>query len=140
MTTTQQRFENASSEVRKSIPFTVNVMSCCRSCAWHNATELNLTEEQMDEPFAWTFGGQGRELVWDEDGNPLNQEEWYCDLHEDDEDECDCDHKPRLNPAEPLFVYFQGLGAARAARDAFMKNGFSVYWNGTEMSAVEIEL
>lgn len=107
-----------------------NVMSCCRSCA---IAEMPVTEET---DLAWTFAGQGHEVVW-EHGKPMNREEEWEEEVDDDETET---RGGELTPAEDVYWYHSGgLKAPEVAAKAFADAGFEVVWNGSANTAVLVK-
>ena len=112
-----------------------NVMSCCRGCV-----DLSIPDGKAH---AWSFAGQGNELVWTH-GNPfyLPENEEY---EEDDYDERsgeDCGYylpPEEPKPAEDVYWY-HGDGGGEIIAKAFRDRGFTVEWDGTEHTAVLVKL
>jgi hypothetical protein len=138
MSTTETRFNDAVAAVQaQGVPFVLNVMTCCRSCA--GPTDVGLTHEtEKTTPYAWTFGGQACELLWD-DGRPVYRNE----MPEDDDEEDDgYTRSPRRHnytrPADTLYVNHGGpdLKAAQVVIEVFRGQGFRVDWDGTEFDSV----
>lgn len=160
--TVESRFVAAAAEVRqRGIIFTPNVMSCCRSCA--TAEDLGLGDGLSGTvPHAWTFGGQGKRLEFDQ-GRPVRVE----DPAEID-DECSCTEdewgededgeevvlfegetcrvcrygvpEPRRTPARGVHVYHGGPKtlAANVVAEVFAEHGFTVEWDKTTAQSVQI--
>lgn len=159
-TTVQDRFEAAVKTITESgTTWALNVMACCPSCTRHE--DLGFSQPEGDEPavpYAWTFGGQGSELLWSS-GQPVFREEEHecsCTMDEYEEDEegeevlvyegeecapCRGEDVRQTRPAKDLYVYHgHDLVAPTTVRDAFAAQGFDVEWDGTVHQAVKVAL
>lgn len=117
-------------------------MTCCRSCTGYQ--DLGLPEGAVGVAVAWTFGGQGSELVW-RDGDPYFRgepdETCWCteDEYEYDEEsgeevlswegeECrTCRYgpdDPAERPADRVFFYHEN-GGGEAVRSASLSIGMA---------------
>jgi hypothetical protein len=109
-----------------------NDMHCCRSCASADMASKGVTEETK---VAWTFGGQGSELIWHGD-RPFYLEE------EEDEEEVDEgvweQPERREEPADGQYWY-HSAGGGKDAAECFRQNGFDVEWDGTDDTAVFVK-
>lgn len=109
-----------------------NDMSCCRSCASYNKEQQGVTPETK---LAWTYGGQGSELIWHGDSP------FYLD-EEQEEEEVDEDvwetPERREEPADSQYWY-HSAGGAPVAVEKFREAGFEVEWDGTESDAVLVK-
>lgn len=143
LTNPQVRFEAAVNGVRAhGVHLAVNVMQCCRSCITFSDLGLSSEEARESEPHAFTFAGQGNELLW-QNGMPFYLEEVY---ETDDEEEDFFGPRSRQRnldrPATTLFVYHSGpdLTAAQTVTEVFRGEGFDVDWDGTADTAVIVHL
>jgi hypothetical protein len=134
MSTAETRFNAAVTAVQaQGVPFFLNVMACCQGCT--TPDQVGLTHETVETtPHAWTFGGPGNELLWD-DGRPVFRDE----LTEDDDD-YEAGRRNYTSPAEVLYVNHGGpdMKAAQVVTEAFRGQGFLVEWDGSESDSVEV--
>lgn len=116
--TTQDRWNAAVYELRKAgIKFRTNVRKCCRGCI----TDEDLRMTDADQPYGFTYGGQGCAIKW-EGGEPVEQgRSWSRDMV----------------PATVAYVN-HGNGAAETIAAVFASHGFAVEWDGSEYRCVEI--
>lgn len=109
-----------------------NVMACCRGCV-----DIEIPE---GKPHAWSFAGQGCELVW-ESGRPMFAPE---DEEEDEDDDegggysWSDSRASQSMPAEGVYWY-HGAGGGALISQAFKDAGFDVEWDGTDMNAVLVK-
>lgn len=145
--TIRSRFDAAIQSVRAAgVTVTVNVMTCCRSCATY--ADMGLPERSDGMPIAWHFGGQGRELAWADDDHPVYLEEergCYCEDLAEDDDECDvcrygdADRSSRA-AGKVVFSFQPDEPVGSRLREAFLSQGFSTEWNGSLAQAVTVRL
>ena len=138
MSTTETHFNAAVAAMQaQGVPFTLNVMTCCTGCT--RPQDVGLTDEtEKTTPYAWHYGGQGQELLW-EDGTPRYRNE----MPEDDEDDYDGRSFGRhsyTRPASTFYLHHGGpdLKAAQVAVEAFRGQDFLVHWDGTEFDSVMV--
>lgn len=143
----RSRFDAALNTARASgVTVVVNVTTCCRSCATY--ADMGLPADAKGTPVAWHFGGQGRELAWDDDDHPVYLEEerdCCCDELAEDDDECDaCRHGEGDRASGPagslVFMFEPDESVASRVRDAFQARGFAVDWDGSMARAVTVRL
>lgn len=157
--TTETRFTTAVEAARsRGVIVTINVMSCCRSCATDAETGMPETGEV---PLVWTFGGQGFELVW-VDGQPHRLDEATepdcdCEDEEWDEDEsgalilvgeayrctgCGETAERSRRAARDIYFYFShdedGVRAAQIIAEEMRSAGLVVEWGGSALDAVRV--
>lgn len=159
-TTTKARFEKALHRVQGvGVHVQINVMTCCPSCATMKDVGLS---EGSTVPYAWTFGGQGRELVWRTDTPYYREEEEspesLCGCYEAEYDEnddgeevlvaeeyiceyCEYGTEPERQErvARGVYFYHGSLRAAEAVADAFYSEGFQVEWSRSADEAVYVK-
>jgi hypothetical protein len=137
MSTTETRFNAAVAAVQaQGVPFVLNVMTCCQGCA--GPQHVGLTDEtEKTTPYAWTYGGQACELLWD-DGRPVYRNEMPEDDEDDDYEGRSVGRHSYTRPADTLYVNHGGpdLKAAQTVVEAFRGQGFRVEWEGTEFASV----
>lgn len=116
----EDRYRAALTEVRLNSDVLVfdNYPSCCGSCAGY---EIDLKHPNGD--YVYFMNSQGRGLTF-KDGKPYNYE---------DED----DQRPTA-PARHVYFSHSNLHSATVLRDALVKFGLTVDWNGTDMKCVTI--
>lgn len=107
--TTKQRFNKALWATRKEgVKVLQNVRECCRSCI--GAEKLGLTSEE--QPFAYTYGGQGFNYVWGADG-------------------------PYAQSGKKAVLYFNhDNGGGQKLYENLVRFGFEPEWNGTDNQCV----
>jgi len=65
----QAMLHGAFKEMRKNgVKATLGVPGCCRSCIWHEMTQIG-TKPWADVPVVWFYNGQGNALKYDLDDN-----------------------------------------------------------------------
>jgi len=120
-TSTEARFKRAIKAIRaEGIIWKSNVRQCCRGCVSH--TQLGLASTDSTEPYAWTFGGQGHAIRWDENGDVRKSDKgWRSETF--------------------TYAYINwGNGSAQKVADAFRAEGFEVEWDGTDSDTVTVTL
>lgn len=101
-----------------------NVQKCCRSCI----TDRDLAmPEGSEQPYAYTFGGQGRAIYWSAEGNPVIRTGGK-NLH----------GKPLTKPEDAAY-FNHGNGGGQAIADSMRAQGFEVIWDGTEEQCVIVK-
>lgn len=143
LTNAQVRFEAAVNGVQaRGVHLKINVMQCCRSCITFTDLGLPSQEARENEPYAFTFAGQGNELLWQK-GVPFYLEEAY-EIDDEEEDFFGPRSRERNidRPATTLYIYHGGPGltAAQTVTEVFRGEGFEVDWDGTEDRAVIVHL
>lgn len=116
------RYDRAVKSLRKDgVHFRTNMMKCCRGCI----TGEDLGVKSEDQPYGYTYGGQGGWVKFNEDGLPYEKEEsrWKGDY--------------RL--ARDIFINW-GNGSAEKIVEAFKAQGFEVQWNGNDWDTVRVIL
>ena len=122
--TQKERFAQALKEARREgVKVRQNVQCCCRGCITPDM--IGLKDEE--QPYAFTFGGQGDAYAWDEDTVVT---------------------RASLNKAKnrgfgrTVFVeqvFFNwGNDSANVLVEAFERNGFDVEWDGSEYNCVVV--
>jgi hypothetical protein len=137
MSTTERRFDAAATAVRaQGVPFYLNVMACCQGCTTPELVGLT-DETEQTTPHAWTFGGQGNELLWD-NGKAVFRNEMPEDDEDDDYEDRGFGRHSYTRPADVLYVNHGGpsLMAAQTVVEAFRGLGFRVEWDGTDSGSV----
>jgi hypothetical protein len=144
LTNAEVRFEAALNGVQaRGVHVALNVMTCCRSCATWIDFGLESAEARREQPYAWTFGGQGAELVW------RNGQAYYrAEAQEDGDEDEDGFYGSRAHQKraenEAYEVFFQHGGpdlvAAQTLTEVFRGEGFEVEWDGTDAHAVIVHL
>ncbi len=120
--TARERWDKASRVLRKNgIQFRFNVQKCCRSCI----TEADLGMKSDDQPYGFTYGGQGNRVIW-VNGEPTEDrgKDWRG-------------HR-RLNPLHTIYINFGNGGGHRIA-ETFREFGFEVEWDGSDNRCIEIK-
>lgn len=127
--TMKARFQNAIKEARANgVKVRQNVQSCCRGCV----TEEKLGMKREDQPYAFTFGGQGMAYSWiDEDEAPVNREDMKRSQRSY--------YRTRQPKIVESVMFNWGNDSAEALVEAFKNNGFDVEWDGSEYSCVEVK-
>ncbi|QGH74001.1 hypothetical protein SEA_HIDDENLEAF_50 [Microbacterium phage Hiddenleaf] len=115
----QIRFENAIKALRKDgLKIRQNIQKCCRGCI----TEEDLNMKDEEQPYGYTYGGQGFAIVW-RDGQPWRKgSAWY-----------------RPTEPEESVMFNWGNGSAEKIAEAFRAEGFEVEWDGSDFSCVEVK-
>ncbi|QFG12771.1 hypothetical protein PBI_MIMI_297 [Arthrobacter phage Mimi] len=119
--TIEDRYRSALTEVRMNSDVLVfdNYPSCCGSCA---GSEIE--HENPDADYVYFINTQGRGLMF-KDGEPYHFED-----PEDMEPE---------RPATNVYFSHSTLKAAGILRDAFVKFGLTVEWNGSDVKCVTLK-
>jgi len=118
---TKERWNKAVREIRKTgVAIKQNVRECCRSCV----AEEKLGMKNSDQPYAFTYGGQGNATKWKDDETMVLA------------------YVPRYGRAEVVTeVYFNhGNDSAKVVADTFRANGFTVNWDGSENKCVTVKV
>ena len=124
----QQAFKNVGKVLRKEgVQFRFNVMECCSGCI--SAEKLNLKNE--DQPFGFTYGGQGGRVTWNSEdqavyADSLTKKSRYG--------------RPSSGEIVDAVYVNHGNGSAEKIVKAFRDGGFEVEWDGTDYSCVEIHV
>lgn len=125
MNTQQIRFENAIKALRKDgVKIRQNVQKCCRGCI----VEADLNMKDANQPYGYTYGGQGFATKWIDDS--LFRKSDFTGRNARWSD-------PK--PQESVMINW-GNGSAEKIAEAFRAEGFTVDWDGQEWSCVEIKL
>lgn len=126
----ERNFKQVGAALRKQgVQFRLNVVECCRGCITDE--KLNLKSE--DQPYGFTYGGQGQRITWNSKGEMI--------------------YASSLNKSRRSFYYRSaseskvhtlyinhGNGSAEKIVEEFRKAGFDAEWDGSEWSTVQINL
>lgn len=118
---TKELWNKSIREIRKAgVAIKQNVRECCRGCI--NDEKLGLKNE--DQPYAYTYGGQGGATKWENDEKMVLA------------------YVPRYSKNAPVTeVYFNhGNDSAKIVADTFRANGFTVNWDGSEYKCVTVKV
>lgn len=118
----KERWNKAVREIRKAgVSIKQNVRTCCRSCM-DPAINLNIKDE--NQPWAYTYGGQGMATKWENDYKMVPAS------------------TSRFVRGVPVTeVYFNhDNGAAQVVADTFRANGFIVEWDGNDNKCVIVKV
>ena len=118
----KERWNKAVRDIRKSgVSIKQNVRTCCRSCM-DPAIDLNLKDD--DQPWAYTYGGQGMATKWENDYKMVPSS------------------TSRFVRGVPVTeVYFNhDNGAAKVVAEIFRSNGFIVEWEGDDNKCVIVKV
>lgn len=114
--TVKQRFTRAMNVLRsEGIAARRNVRKCCRSCI----TPEDLGMARGDQPYAYTYGGQGHAIAFAADGGV---------------------YYPSDGTRAERAWFNHGNGAAERVVEAFRAEGFAVEWSGSDSDCVEVIL
>lgn len=120
---TKARWDRAIKAARKAgAHVRTNIVECCRGCV--GSEKLNYKGEAEKQPLAWTYGGQGQYLRWDEAGNPFTADNsrWGRGAQEAKSE-----------------MFNHSFGGAEIIAEAMRAEGFEVEWDGNEYSCVEVK-
>ena len=116
----QQRFNAAFRDLRTNgVAAKSNVTTVTRGST--SITD-DLGGTSADQPYAYTYGGQGCRVSW-EDGERAYQRGW----------------RGRREYTDQVYVYF-GNGSAQQVVDTFRDHGFEVEWDGKDTTAISVAL
>lgn len=118
----KERWNNSIRAIRKSgVAIKQNVRTCCRSCV-EPAISLNVKDD--DQPWAYTYGGQGMATKWENDYKMVPSS------------------TSRFVRGTPVTeVYFNhDNGAAKVVAETFRANGFTVEWDGNDNKCVVVKV
>lgn len=93
---------------------TLGVPGCCRSCIWHERTQIG-TKPWDGVPVVWFYNGQGNQLRYDLDDMITSHSSIYLN------------HNSYFFPTE----------VAECAR-ILAEHGLNVSWDGTQDSCIEV--
>lgn len=124
----QQAFKNVGKVLRKQgIQFKFNVVECCRGCITDE--KLNLKKE--DQPYGFTYGGQGQRITWNGNDEMIyassvsSKRSFY--------------YRGAEQKVEQVFIN-HGNDSAEAIVKAFTEAGFDAEWDGNKYSCVVINI
>lgn len=120
LNTERARWMRATKAIRKDgIKFLANVQACCRGCI--GSEKLGM-DEDSEQAYGYTYGGQGNRISWDEHTGLAVQKQ------------------DRWNRSSSVTAYINhGNGSAERIAAAFRAEGFEVTWNGSEAACVEVK-
>lgn len=124
----QKAFKDVGKALRaEGIQFRFNVMECCKGCISHE--KLGLKSE--DQPYGFTYGGQGQRITWNEQdemvyASSMTRKRSYY-------------YRDTANKVDSVYVN-HGNGSAEKIVQAFRDGGFEVEWDGNDYSCVEIHV
>lgn len=122
----EQNFKNAKKEIRSlGVKVKVNVMECCRGCI--GTEKLGLKSE--NEPYIYTYGGQGNAVSW-VDGLPYLRSEVNRNWRLDEKDLVNSEYFNHGNLTPEL---------GKQIVAAFERNGFVVNWDGDQFHCIEVD-
>lgn len=128
----EDRYKAAITDVRLNSDVLVfdNFPTCCGSCAGYE-----IEQTHADAPYVYFINQQGRGLTW-KDGKPYNYEMDYVpgEGYDDDDEEITV-----TTPATKVWFSHSNLHAATVLRDALVKFGLTVEWDGTDMKCVTLD-
>lgn len=118
----KERWNNSIRAIRKSgVSIKQNVRTCCRSCM-EPSVSLNVKDD--NQPWAYTYGGQGMATKWENDYKMVPSS------------------TSRFVRGTPVTeVYFNhDNGAAKTVAETFRANGFIVEWDGNDNKCVVVKV
>jgi len=74
-----------------------------------------------EQPYAYTYGGQGNAIYWDNDGNPFIRP------------------TARRTKPESEAIFNHGNGGGQLIADAMREQGFEVEWDGSDLWSVVVK-
>lgn len=121
MSAKRERFTNAIDELMANeVHVHINKVACCLTDA-----ALEVQEDVGDQPAAWSYGGQGFFLVWQDDNTPV-----FVDIENEN---------LLAIPAYDITVWHCNSGA-KFTYETFTKFGFNAEWDGDKDGLVKVDL
>lgn len=114
-TSDKRKLHAAFKAMRKNgVKAILGVPGCCRSCIWHEMTEVG-TKPWADKPVVWFYNGQGNKLTYDLDDDVTSHSAIYLN------------HNSSEFPKEIA-------ECVRILKD----EGLSVEWDGDQTSCITV--